>query len=130
MNMSARIKTALLSKFIHQDGKVNYSSAAKAIGVTRQAIMHWVNHSPNEIKVSNIVKLSEVTGYSQNWLVTGTVSNDQIAMMESTPSYALTYSDQESWLVEQFRKLTHEQQDAVCIVMQSMPREFTSNNGQ
>ena len=71
MNLKDKIKTSLLDVFRKQDGTINYSSASKSIGVSRQAIMGWCNGTVNvyEIKLENLLKTAKATKRPIEWFL-------------------------------------------------------------
>jgi hypothetical protein len=74
MDKKNRIATAMRSKWPGQrtaEG-INFSHAATALGVTRQAIMGWLRTPDIDIMSSHMTALSIATGYSREWLETGT----------------------------------------------------------
>lgn len=89
MNMSDRIKIALSSKFMKKNGSINIMAAANAIGVSRQAVMGWINNDVSEIKDSNLRSIERVTGYSKEWIVMGGTESD-IKVSEIPNDYSVT----------------------------------------
>lgn len=47
------------------------SSAAKALGVSAEAVLQWISGTTKTIKAENIFALADLTGYSARWLATG-----------------------------------------------------------
>ena len=68
MKLNERIKEALLSKFKKKDGSINIMAASKSIGVSRQAIMYWLDGETVELAPKNIKKLEAATDYKTEWI--------------------------------------------------------------
>ena len=68
MKLNERIKEALLSKFKKKNGSINIMAASKSIGVSRQAIMYWLNSETVELAPKNLKKLESATGYKTEWI--------------------------------------------------------------
>ena len=66
-----RLKTALLSKYVKQDGTINYSAAHKELKVSRQALMDWTKGRVDDMRISNVLRIEEKTGYAFEWIATG-----------------------------------------------------------
>jgi len=71
MALRTHIESSLIEKFKKSDNSINYSSSAKAIGVSRQTIMGWINQNVNvyDMKLDNLIKLSKATGRPVAWFL-------------------------------------------------------------
>lgn len=89
MELKDRVKEALLARFKHQNGELNYSEASRALKTSRQTIMNWVTGSAKEIKDKNLRAIERETGYSKDWVSVeqGSRFVDENAIREPQPHY-------------------------------------------
>lgn len=64
---------------------LNQSQAAKAIGISREAISQWENGGTKSIKSSLLHNVASVYGVSASWLATG--KGEMLNVREESPDY-------------------------------------------
>lgn len=84
----------------------NQTSAAKAIGVTRGAVSQWKLGDVKRIRPENLFPLARITGYSAEWIATGT------GPMKPTSQL----STEEKNLIELFRRANDEEKRMIIGV--------------
>ncbi len=83
--------------------------------------MHWINKSPEEIKISSLIKLAEVTGYPKEWLIFGEDDSEIPGIAEERGEYLVsTISPKEHEIIDRYRLLNQPEQEAIKLVLSSM----------